>query len=223
MSIGSCLAWPLALGAMIFAVRAVWEASATREAPTSPNAGRATTLMMTFCLMLLIGCTLLNMVALGSIRAASKATISAANLAGIGYAVKEYSERHSVYPLSLDSVIKEDGMSPKCFINPFDPEAPNYYPHARLLYSSYIYNPGIGKYVVDPEVIIAHEREAFDVCEPYIFAPKERWVLFGDLKVRHLTDAEFAEAMRNDEQRRQELGWPTSAGPAASQPLESPM
>ena len=119
--------------------------------------------------------------------------------------------------------MKEDGISPKCFVNPFDHKAPKYYSDGQLLYSSYIYRPGVAKHVADPGLIIAHEREAFDVCEPCICAPKERWVLFGDGKVIHLTDAEFAEALRKDEQRRRELGWPTTTEPAASQPIESPM
>jgi len=83
----------------------------------------------------------------------------------------------------------------------------------RPIYSSYIYTPGIGKPMADPHLIIAYERRPFTTCQALALAPKERWVLFGNGQVGHLTDAEFAEAVLKNEERRRKLGWPTSTRP----------
>jgi len=222
MSVGACLSWPVAIAATIVAVKAFWQARRIRQETNAPGAARTTLLMMVLCLLLLLGCTFLNMAALGSIRAASKSTISAANLMAIGLSVEQYAEKYAAYPPSLNAFVSDGSMSARSLVNPFVPQAPDYDPDAQLIYSSYIYKPGVGKYVSDPSIIIAYEREAFDVCVPYLFAPRERWVLFGDGQVRHLTEAEFAEAMRKDRRRREELRWPTATRPAASSPSESP-
>ncbi len=87
-----------------------------------------------------------------------------------------------------------------------------------ITHSSYLYRPGQGKTVSESNVIIAYEREAFAICEPRVFARKGRLVLFADGRVEHLKAAEFDEALREDEQRRHELGWSTTNVPATSPP-----
>jgi len=223
MNIGACMSWPLALAAAGMCFTAFVRARTPPAEQFTRTARGGVGLLLATCFVMVIGSTCLNMVVLRVTRDASKSTIPAANLKALGLLVEQHAEMHAAYPPSLESIISEYSMSPKALLSPFDPDAPHDVPGDRLIYSSYVYRPGNGKPAPDPDIVIAHEREPFTICEPRILAPKERWVLFGDGQVRHLTDAEFADAMRKDEERRRELGWSTSTGPAAPSPAQPEM
>jgi hypothetical protein len=210
MSVGACLSWPVAFAATVVAIRALAIAVRCRAEPGKQASTSNSVLMLAICLGLLLGCTFLNLLCLGAVRAASKSTLSAANLRQIGTCVRIYAEKHTSYPPSLKYFVDAELMSPRSLTSPFDPEARYDVPRNTLAYSSYIYTPGVGEPVFDPDIVIAYERDAFTACEARILSPKERWVLFGDGQVRHLADAEFDQALKQDKLRRQALGWPAA-------------
>jgi hypothetical protein len=216
MSIGACASWPLTLATAIMSATAWVRARKQHAEPFESIAKRTDKRLLVICLGLLLGSTYLNMQAFATMRVVSKSTMSAASLWGIGASVEGYAYSHATYPPSLEAMVDDSQISPKSLIAPFDPDAPYDVPAGKLIYSSYVYTPGTGKPVADPDLVIAYERGPFTICEPRLFAPKERWVLFGNGQVRHLTDAEFAEAMGKDKKRRQELGWPPATAPATS-------
>ncbi|MBN1488522.1 MAG: hypothetical protein JXA69_01275 [Phycisphaerae bacterium] len=219
------MSWPLGLAAVIVSLTALartWRGRA--EPPQNAGASKPGP-TVAICVALLLGSTFLNLMVLGVTRDSSKSAISAIHLRSLGHSLDLYAEEYEAYPPLLDVFTTHDLMTRKMLLSPFDPDADGDIWGNKLTYSSYAYMPGLGKPVSDADLIIAFERSAFVICEPRLRALKERWVLFGDGQVRHLTDDEFAEAMRKDKERRQKLGWTTATQPttaSSSQPKLRP-
>lgn len=221
MNIGACASWPLALAAAILSFSAFLRARRQRtEFSESATKGRPAVLLA-ICLVLLLGSTFLNLMALAASRTVSMGTMSAANLKAIGISTAIYAEKYGTWPPTLESLIAEKYLSAHQLLAPCDQEFRDEARQGGVARSSYLYTPPPSKAPLSARTVIAFERKAFIICEPCLFAPKERWVLFGNGQVSHLTDAEFAEAMEKDRQRRQDLGWPTSTEPATSSPSEA--
>jgi hypothetical protein len=222
MSIGACLSWPVACIAAVMSLRALVNAGKYRADLSEQVSRRKPVLLLAVCVGLLLGCTALNMQCLAVVRIWSKQTITSHNLRFIWGCCEDYIQRHGVTPPSLDSLIAEGLTPPSMCVSLFDRKARRVAPSGDKKPCSYVYVPGPGKHVSDPDLIIAYEREAFDIVEPRVFAPKERWVLFSDGQVRHLSDAEFEQALVKDARRRRELGWPVPTGAPPQRPVSQP-
>lgn len=216
MMVGSCFAWICGLIAVIVGLRVlVRSLRARRQAPTetseqvSPLAAAWPHVLggVIALLILQLGLTWLNLLALGAVREASKAVVSRANLMGLDTAVACYGEDYGGYAATLRTFVDIEFSSYKSFISPFDPHRPSDWSPDQPLYSSYAYVPGKGDPVDDPLLVIAYEREPYCSSDARIFAEHKRYVLFGNGKVHHLSEAEFEAALDADHRRRQELGW----------------
>lgn len=159
------------------------------------------------CLLVLVGQGCLTQVALARVRAAGKATVTAANLRGIGQALKVYHEGEDGYTSCLGDLKAANNVTGLQLLSIADP-ALSCWEDADPPYSSFAYNPGVGPWRADPEIVLALEREPWTATEMRLFPRHGRWVLFGDGDVRWLLDGEFREAMERDRARRSDLGWP---------------
>ncbi len=160
-----------------------------------------------FCLLVLFGQGCLMQMTLGRARAASKATVTQANLMGIGMALKLYHEDEGEHAPCLGDLKAANHTVGKQLLSLDDPAIWSW-EDTDPPYSSFAYNPGVGPWRADPEIVFAFEREPWTATEMRLFPKHGRWVLFGDGLVRWLIEGEFREALERDRARRSDLNWP---------------
>ncbi|MBU0637879.1 MAG: hypothetical protein KKB50_03370 [Planctomycetes bacterium] len=88
-----------------------------------------------------------------------------------------------------------------------DPDLPSNEPPEVARHSSFVLQPGAGKWNPDPLLVLAYERSPRSPLELRIVRRCGRCVLFGDGTVRVLDDAAFREAKRADAAQRTQIGW----------------
>ena len=160
-----------------------------------------------FCLLIFFGQGFLMLQTLGRMRDAGKATVTSANLRGIGQALKLYHEDFEVHAPSLADLEVANYTTRKQFLSIADPGLVNW-SDTGPAYSSFAYNPGVGSWSKEPDIVLAFEKEPWTATEMRLFPKHGRWVLFGDGSVKWLQDAEFRATMELDRARRLDLGWP---------------
>lgn len=155
----------------------------------------------------LIGGMLLVLVSLSLARQIAKSPVSWANLRGIGMAIEAYCQDRGSYPPTLHHLIEEGIVTPWQCYAPVDPVG-----EADVLdlgYSSYVYQPGIGQWNAQADVILAYERLPWSVLSTSGTSPVRAYaVLFGDGDVRPLQIQDMQQAVLRDRGKRLELGWP---------------
>lgn len=158
--------------------------------------------------LILVAYVMLALTGLSRTREYAKAAVSAANLRGVGMAMKLYTEEFGDYPSSPEDLVRAGRATGGEFQALQDPRAPGGPPPGAPLYSSYILQPGSGEWVSDSRLILAYERFPWTLAKPRLFATHGRFVLFGNGHVRCLDNRVFEAARRADAVRRKELDWP---------------
>jgi hypothetical protein len=159
------------------------------------------------CLLVLVGQGCMACLTLGRAREAGKATVTCANLRGIGQALKVYRDDFETHAPLLADLEIANYTTRKQFLSIADPALADW-SDTGPIYSSFAYNPGVGSWSDDPQIVLAFEKEPWTATEMRLFPKHGRWVLFGDGSVRWLLDGEFREAMERDRTRRSGLNWP---------------
>ena len=123
-------------------------------------------------------------------RSLTKRSICGTNLNFMGQAMASYSEENEgQYPPNLDILIKETDISSKGVVCPYDPKN-------RYLYR---YVPDIN---ADGNMILFHEHRDN-------YHGQGRNVLFAAMNVAWLSEEEFQQAIKEDNQLRTKSGLPT--------------
>ena len=201
------LGWAGALGALIGASDAArWNQRWPRMSAERRSTARVSC-TVALAGILLVGHTFLGLTALSRMREYSKACISSANLLGIGAGLTMYVQDHGEPPTCFDDLVTTGINVPAQLVSRSDPVCSTPSPTAPY-YSSYVYRPGRGAYPADPGLIVAFERTATASASGRLIRERLRWVLFADGRVELFNEAAFEEALRKDEKRRGELGWP---------------
>ena len=155
------------------------------------------------------GHTLLAGLVLGAAREHAKTSLTASNLKGLGAVAKLHCDEHGAYPPSLQSLVEPGHRIPRQLMSIGDPRIADVCRDENAAgYSSFEYCPGVGAWRDEPDVILAHERQAWSALEVRVFPRYGHCTLFGDGKALLLGADEFAAAKRRDKARRAELGWP---------------
>lgn len=218
MSIGACSAWVLVVIALVFAVRAIREARrVTSTAQTQPQWPRLGG-MLAVSVGLLAAYSVLNLAVTGLFREISKTTVTEANLLGIGQSLNLYFRDHGAYPESAFELARLNYVTAKQFLSIGDPRVLAGGTWDVPTYTSFMFLPLTTMMNGDAQVIVCHEREPWSRRELRILAPRVRWVLFADGQVKALDEAQFEEALKKNETRRNELGLPARDGASLSQP-----
>jgi len=137
----------------------------------------------------------------------SKTEVSVCNLGAVGAAMKLYADDTGDYPSSPGDLVRAGHATGAEFQSLQDPRAPGGPPPGGPIYSSFVLQPGSGKWNPDSRLILAYERFPWTITELRLFAAHGRLVLFGDGKVRRLDDWEFEAARQADSDLRKELAW----------------
>lgn len=157
-------------------------------------------------LLTIVVCVWMAMFALGRTRVYAKSPITSANLRGIGQGMELYHKEWGDYPPTIKALATSRHCSAEQFRAVGDPD------NVRIAKSdgpsSFILQPGTGKWRTDPELILAFEREQWTPTELRLFPINGRQVLFADGSVECIASDEFAVAQRNDAKLRAAIGWP---------------
>ncbi len=203
------VAWPvsmvgLVLG-MIVAYRHWHDTSRSNQVRRGVLVGVTTIAAGVFA----VGHTLLAGLVLGAAREHAKTAVTASNLKGLGGGARVHCDEHGFYPPSLQSLVEPGRCIPMQLVSIGDPRIADVCRDENTLgYSSFDYCPGVGAWRDEPEVILAHERQAWSALEVRVFPRYGRCTLFGNGRALLLGADEFAAAKRRDKARRAELGWP---------------
>jgi len=160
-------------------------------------------------LVILVGQLALTWRALSVMRSVGKSQVSAANLRGIGFALRMYHDKYGEHPESLAHLVRIGLLGPGSCVCPYDEI--NERQDLRDGYTSYVYQRGAGAWRNEPELILAYERFPWSRARSELFSSAAFNVLFGDLSTRCLDVNEMTAAWHQDFQRRREIGWSTPA------------
>lgn len=187
-----------------------FRASRQRQSGETPGIAvtrRQSHAMLSTGLLVLAGYALLSLAVLGRTRAYAKSAVTAANLRGIGQGLRLYHEDYGDYPPSHYDLIAVNLSTPRQFLSVYDPDVRWESMNSETPYSSFEYQPGDGIWCDESRVVLAFERGPWTPGELRLFPTRGRLVLFADMVVRWLDAPAFDDALRDDTERRRELGW----------------
>jgi hypothetical protein len=218
MMIGACSAWLLGAAALVSVLAIVRRCMRQRRDVSSDGSPPATlpktwqlALAAALTSLLVLFLAFIYMSALTAMRHSSKSSVSAANLKMILSAAETYADRTGTRAADLQDLVAAGICSPKAFFAVFDPEIPeSAWNSNRVVYSSYVFALPWRFPCNDPQVMVAYERKPFTPVAAKIGASRVRMVLYGNWRVETLDEQQFRAALQKDQQRRRELGWPTS-------------
>lgn len=220
MNIGACFSWLTAWIALGLAAWAIL--CARRDTSLWEARPRRSSLAAALCLAtsLLLAFTVLNFVVLRITREVSKSIVTASSLHGIHSAIEIYADEHEANPPSPDALVAQGHVTWKAFLSGNDPTSSTASRDGMHLdYSSFVFTLPADRLVKDADVVLAYEREPWNLREPRVFSPRcLRWVLSADGQIRSLDPSSFEEALKKDTAKRKELGMTSTESPAQSQP-----
>lgn len=211
---GAIVFWGTVLGflvAILTVAGAMAYTAAQREAfkelAERPAVGRKLTAWAA-AILIMVGYVFLAMAVLSKAREYGKSPITHANLRAVGFALKQYATANHEYPTSLQELISLDELAPRSLHSFGDPQRLAHTDDERVPYSSFVYQPGLGEWRSEPQLILAYERLPWTPMNLRIKTRYGRCVLFADGNVRRLAEHEFTAAKADDAARRGEVGWP---------------
>jgi len=158
--------------------------------------------------LVILGWLSLTLRTLSATREFAKSAVSMSNLRTVKMGLSIYVNDQGDYPPTLAELVANGQITWSSLLAVSDPDWPAGVPEDVAKYSSYIYQPGAGEWLNDPDLTLAYEHGKWTPTAMRIFPRYGRFVLFADGRVEALTEDEFTAARLTDQARRAELNWP---------------